>query len=286
MAKKIRFPLEMENGIEVRDLESLKENFSLPRVTEYLKNGKLVIWLRDRYENDIADEIERISESEEHIGEKICKAFGVEFDDSSDEEYEKASEKAERIEKLKRYTDEDEYIENIDIVAFDQDEVYDLLDAEQTKIYLCGERFSVPLGQSGITYIGINNPTVVINSKEVVDWQKKGITLQSVSYDEQYQKIVNTSVNEDDIPSNGDMRKHTRDSIVIYNTFGGYCNNSPINVLLSPKEEDESMECFDKISKVFGEAMYDIDKDVKDMKDLLKKQIVGVAEEYVKKRIN
>lgn len=32
MAKKIRFPLEMEQGIEVRSLEELKENFSLARV--------------------------------------------------------------------------------------------------------------------------------------------------------------------------------------------------------------------------------------------------------------
>lgn len=54
MAKKIRFPLEMENGIEVRSMEELRNNFALGRVLEYVQNEKLVIWLRDRYENNIA----------------------------------------------------------------------------------------------------------------------------------------------------------------------------------------------------------------------------------------
>ena len=54
MAKKIRFPLEMDNGLEVRSMEELRNNFSLGRVLEYIQNGKLVIWLRDRYENNIA----------------------------------------------------------------------------------------------------------------------------------------------------------------------------------------------------------------------------------------
>ena len=38
-------------------MEELRNNFSLGRVLEYIQNGKLVIWLRDRYENNIADAI-------------------------------------------------------------------------------------------------------------------------------------------------------------------------------------------------------------------------------------
>ena len=34
MAKKIRFPLEMDNGLEVRSMEELRNNFSLGRVLE------------------------------------------------------------------------------------------------------------------------------------------------------------------------------------------------------------------------------------------------------------
>ena len=36
MAKKVRFSLEMQNGIAVRRLEELKENFSLERILFYL----------------------------------------------------------------------------------------------------------------------------------------------------------------------------------------------------------------------------------------------------------
>lgn len=53
MAKKIRFPLEMENDIEVRNLEELKENFSLARVIGYINDGKLVAWLQDRYSGSV-----------------------------------------------------------------------------------------------------------------------------------------------------------------------------------------------------------------------------------------
>ena len=55
MAKKFRFPLEMENGVEVRSIEELKENFSLAKILIYLSNGKLLTWLRDRYIDDIAN---------------------------------------------------------------------------------------------------------------------------------------------------------------------------------------------------------------------------------------
>ena len=47
MAKKIRFPLEMINGVSVRSMEELRENFSLLKILSYLSNEKLVTWLRD-----------------------------------------------------------------------------------------------------------------------------------------------------------------------------------------------------------------------------------------------
>lgn len=40
MAKKIRFPLEMDNGIQVRSMEELRNNFSLGRVLTYVQNDK------------------------------------------------------------------------------------------------------------------------------------------------------------------------------------------------------------------------------------------------------
>ena len=106
MAKKIRFPLEMENGIEVRSVEELRENFSLARVMEYMDNGKLLIWLRDRYANDIADAIEQLDDNDPEIAKKVSAIFDVPYDEKAEEDLEKAAERAERVRKLKQYTDE------------------------------------------------------------------------------------------------------------------------------------------------------------------------------------
>ena len=43
MAKKIRFPLEMPDGTQVRTLQDLKEHFDLVSALEYYKSGKLLI---------------------------------------------------------------------------------------------------------------------------------------------------------------------------------------------------------------------------------------------------
>ena len=79
MAKKIRFPLEMRDGIEVRDLESLKENFSLERILFYLADGKLETWLRDRYLDDIADAVSKIDQEDKELNRKICDLFEVDY---------------------------------------------------------------------------------------------------------------------------------------------------------------------------------------------------------------
>ena len=61
MAKKVRFSLEMKNGVEVTDLESLKENFDIEKVKQYMIDGRLLTWLQDRYYEDEADEVEELA---------------------------------------------------------------------------------------------------------------------------------------------------------------------------------------------------------------------------------
>ena len=77
----------------------------------------------------------------------------------------------ERLAKLREYTDEKELIDRIDQIAFDQEDLADLLGEETETIYLCGKYFVVPARCSHVTYIGINQPTVHISGLE------KGTTL-------------------------------------------------------------------------------------------------------------
>ena len=187
MAKKVKFPLEMENGVQVRNIEELRENFSLLKVLGYLKEEKLIIWLQDRYENDIAEAVENLDVQDEALAKKICEIFDVPYDATIEKELEKAVEREERIGKLREYTDDEQYVEVIDNVAFNQEELYALLDEDVDKIYLCGERFSIPSAKAGVTYIGVNNPTVEPDSEE--DWDENGITLKQVNYDNKIEKM-------------------------------------------------------------------------------------------------
>ncbi|MDD6590181.1 MAG: hypothetical protein PUF29_16615 [Anaerobutyricum hallii] len=193
MAKKVRFPLEMDNEVQVRTIEEFRENFSLARVMNYLQEGKLVIWLRDRYEDDLAESVAGLDLQDAELAKKICEIFDVPYDETSEEELKKAAERAERILKLKEYTDDREYEKVINFVAFDQEELYDLLDEEADTIYLCGEKFSIPLAKEGMSYIGINRPIVVINSKVEVDWGEKDISVENVVFDPKYQAVLDSA---------------------------------------------------------------------------------------------
>lgn len=189
MAKKIRFSLEMEQGIMVGDVEALRRNFSLSQVLMYLSNGKLITWLRDRYEDDLADAVEGLEKDDPQLGKKISDIFEVEYDEKTLIDMEKAAERDAKLRLLKEHTTEQRFTDHVDQVAFTQDDLYDLLDADEKEIYLCGEQFTIPLAKKGIHYIGINRPVVVINAKTVVNWQDKEIQLTDVVYDEKYREI-------------------------------------------------------------------------------------------------
>ena len=192
MAKKIRFPLEMEKDIEVRNLEELKDNFSLARVIGYINDGKLITWLQDRYENELAEEVKKINVEAEDAAKKICALFDVEYDETAEEEVEKAEERKRKLELLKKFPDCMEYAKYIDLVAFDQDDLYDLLDEDVNEIYLCGNKFTIPIAKGNIKYVGIlDKVTVVINSKEPVDFNSRGIIFENCVFDEKYAGILN-----------------------------------------------------------------------------------------------
>ena len=190
MAKKIRFPLEMENGIEVRSIEELIENFSLFKVLEYVDNGKLVIWLRDRYENDIADQIEQLDKTDKELKKRVSEIFGILYNEEVEKSLEEAEERAKKLKKLKEFTEEEKYEKVIDNIAFEQDDIYDLLDEGKDTIYLCGGKFSIPLSKCGVSYIGINKPILIVNSKTRVDWSARNISIEGVIFDEKYQKLL------------------------------------------------------------------------------------------------
>ena len=184
MTKKIRFPLDMGNGVEVRTLEELQENFSLEKVLGYYADGKLITWLRDRYMDDVADALEKLDKDMADFSAKVCEIFNVEYSEGG-ADIKTIEERKQRLVLLKEYTEEQQFIDVIDDIAFDQDNLYDLLDEDKTTIYLCGEKFSIPLSKTNMKYIGINEPMVVISTKESTHWEEKQIEFVNVRIEDE-----------------------------------------------------------------------------------------------------
>ena len=261
MAKKIRFPLEMDNGLEVRSMEELRNNFSLGRVLEYIQNGKLVIWLRDRYENNIADAIADLDKTDSELPIKVSAIFDVPYDEKTEDDLKQAAE--------------------IDKVAFDQDELYDLLDEKVNEIYLCGDRFAIPLSVQDVSYKGINNPVVVIDSKTEVDWLAKGITLEAVRYDEKYQAVVDSANATKEV-----LYEKLVETVKKQPTKKVSLGTAPEKTYLSlmiPVSERESTKRMYALAKdVVENVNYDADADIIGMKKLVHdNNLIGIADRYI-----
>lgn len=178
MAKKVKFPLDMGNEVYVRTLEELKENYNSEKVTEYFLDGRLLTWLNDRYFDDEAEQVQELMEQEDknNLAAKLGKIFGVEIQDDVD--VENLEIRREKLDKLRRITSDDSILENVDSVAFSQEELGDLLDEEKEVIYLCEDKFRIPLGVKNVRYIGVNKPVIDFGSKTESDFEANGITFE------------------------------------------------------------------------------------------------------------
>jgi hypothetical protein len=178
MAKKIKFPLEMDNGVMVRTLEELRENFNLEKVANYFISGKLITWLNDRYYESEAIQVGELNSSSLDFKKKICEIFDIQYIEENHLDIENIEKRNSKITKLKRFTENEDIIRNVDLVAFNQEELSDLLDENGKTIYLCDEKFYLPLSKNDIKYIGISNPVLVINGKGDIDLDEKNIIIE------------------------------------------------------------------------------------------------------------
>lgn len=157
MAKKIRLPLEMKNGIKVRTMEELISNFDLEKAILYVEDGRLEKWLRDRLEDGLADQIKGLRGTDSDIKEKICDIFKVNLKNTN-MDIDAARKRESRLNLLRQVTDDNEILSDLDSVAFSQEDLLAILKEGKSKIYLCGEKFEIPMPNKGVTYIGLDEP--------------------------------------------------------------------------------------------------------------------------------
>ena len=191
MKKKIKLPLEMADGVKVRTLDELKDNWSLEKVVENYLNGRLATWLNDRYYTELAEQVNALAEVQDNtaLQKELCRIFDVDFADEEDIDVDAVNERNRKLDVLRQHTADDAVLKNVDSVAFDQEELGDILDAGENIIYLFNNTFSIPLSVKNKKYIGIGKAECIIHSKDVVDFAELGIEFENVVFDEKYRKI-------------------------------------------------------------------------------------------------
>lgn len=71
MAIKIQFALNL-GKVKVNNMSELKKYFQLDYIIINLSDGRLIKWLRDRNENEIADKIVELSLQDKELPQKLC----------------------------------------------------------------------------------------------------------------------------------------------------------------------------------------------------------------------
>ncbi len=86
MAKTIKFNLILD-GNPVRDIDDLRDNFSIEDILEVYRNGLLQRWLNVRGYHDYLKKVDEInSDSVKNIIKELIKIFNIEVDDKNIEE--------------------------------------------------------------------------------------------------------------------------------------------------------------------------------------------------------
>lgn len=211
MGRKLFFKLEMENGKMVDNMEELRESFSIPRIKYYMENGsKLDTWLRDRGEDEIADALNSIETKNEDFALVVCGIFSVNYEKITQisKTTDMDSNQIRRVEILKKYTDNFDYMGEIDCVAFNQEELEILANKSGVdKIYLCGDSFSISINRMNKKYIGINCPIVKLEENEELDIDEQNIKFENVRLDEKYKKRIAEKKDKKKIEENVKMKR-------------------------------------------------------------------------------
>lgn len=165
MGKKIRFGLNMPGKSNIGSIEELQEYFDLASVMQYYFNGKLERWLQDRGHLGQVEQLSKLDSQQIDFKTNLCKIFGVEYIETKKEaiDQKEIEQLVEKRHILRQFTDNESILENAKNVAFNQDDLNVLLNGdEKQQIYLCGEKFNIPLINKNKAYIGINKPQIEI----------------------------------------------------------------------------------------------------------------------------
>lgn len=182
MAKKMKFPLILKDGQQARTMEELREYFDLEKIYGNFISGRLAEWLEDRYYEEEAKQVQELTLQVQELKRKLCQIFAVECPQEEAPHLEDVKERRRKRELLKQYTDDEEVLKKAGQSAFNQEELSDLLDEGVREIYLCDNRFTVPVKVRDCKYIGVCGAVIEVRSKEDVSFDDLGIVFENVDF--------------------------------------------------------------------------------------------------------
>ena len=247
MAKRIKFPLEMKDGNKVRTIEEFRTYFDSEKAVMYFLNGKLQGWLEDRHYDHYYEEICRIDPKEDNILQTICEVLEIECDVIVSEsiDLKKIQKNNKKIEKIRQYVDDKKILDRLDSIAMNQKELDRLIENSCSEVYLFEKSFIIPGTISNMRIIGINNPTLEIDSDEMIDFKSRKVTISGAKFGSGYQKII------DDYKYELEHRNDKKHQC--------YKASNIFYVRLSDQDRKASKKIFDYLEKELYAVKYDID---------------------------
>ena len=247
MAKRIKFPLEMKDGNKVRTIEEFRTYFDSEKAVMYFLNGKLQGWLEDRHYDHYYEEICRIDPKEDNILQTICEVLEIECDVIVSEsiDLKKIQKNNKKIEKIRQYVDDKKILDRLDSIAMNQKELDRLIENSCREVYLFEKSFIIPGTISNMRIIGINNPTLEIDSDEMIDFKSRKVTISGAKFGSGYQKII------DDYKYELEHRNDKKHQC--------YKASNIFDVRLSDQDRKASKKIFDYLEKELYAVKYDID---------------------------
>ena len=167
------------NGVTLRSLNDLRENFSPEALLTAHLRGDLYRWLSQHYYETEASAVDDIAIEDTDCLKKLCHVLGVDY--LADEKLPPETLAALNAKKelLRSYTSDESIIGNAGICAMNQEELAELLDQGQKTIYLCENNFSIPSSYPGVRYIGIGN-VIIDNAFTAEQYERAGITIEGI----------------------------------------------------------------------------------------------------------
>ena len=190
MAKKIKFALELANGVKVRSIDELRENYDIKKVKEYYLDGRLSTWLQDRFYDEEVKQVNSLNKEDSLLSQKLCEIFEVVYDDINPDEREsdgdvltlqRNSEKRKLIEQI---TADKGIIESAEKVALEDSDIEKILSDGINEVLLYGEYFSIDTSYENVKYIGVGEktPTVDLDNWDYNALSKNNINFENVNF--------------------------------------------------------------------------------------------------------